>query len=545
MGTISAMTSTDIQLHRKRSLGVLWLLWFAVSTIPLLAYASPLWQNILADTPIADLVWIPLLALGWATWSILTGDFTDPDDSELNGILGLSLAVVVGLTLVLGPSRWPTFFVFNHGGLLLWPVWILAMTWVFWGIEATRKVTSPLLYMVLVWPPIFQTLANNTQTLLVRWAIAVLQLLTNSMHWIRAGQVFGTFNVGYHGQDVLVVVAQACSGADSLIGAAIVIPVIWFMLRGSNGPKAVLSGMALVGALILNWFRLAIIVLCVHVLGPQVTFGYIHPVLGFVLFALLALVLALLLKPLHLIMPTITTSQSVRVASWGRVVGAVLVSGAVFLLLVPLFSLPQGSFGNPKALSQFNVKTFLPAIPQFLKTPVYNANESSVLGPHSATQADLYFMPNSGRQALVEMWSTASASALTTYGFHACLLYHGDNIQAAQSFQLVPGVVATAYDVVLPPNHVGGLRSSYVDIEWSDAFKTPRGIRYLRWSIAAFPATRPNPTLPSTAKLVSLTPIEAMTAPATQGIWNGNVMKTKNVLIALAQEIFNASIKRG
>ncbi|WP_171822685.1 archaeosortase/exosortase family protein [Sulfobacillus thermosulfidooxidans] len=523
---------------------MLWTLWVIVSIFPLLAYASPLWQNVLADTPIADLIWIPILALGWATWSILTGDFNRPDDSELNGILGLTLAVVVGLSLVLGPVRWPTFFVFNHGGLLLWPLWILAMTWIFWGIEATRKVFAPLLYLVLVWPPIFEAIANNTQTALVKWAIAVLNDLSHHVSWLHAAQIAGTFGVNYHGQNILVVVAEACSGADSLLGAAIVIPVIWFMLQGGNGKKTVLSSVALFGALILNWIRLAVIVLCVHILGPSVTFHYIHPVLGFILFGLLAVMLVILLKPLKLHMPTIQMSSTVRFAGWGRISGAVLVSAVLFFFLRPLFNLAQGTFGNPSPVKRYRVATFLPSLPQFQKSPAYYANESSVLGPDSATQADLYVMPHSGKETLVEMWSTANASRLATYGFHACLLYHGDNIVASQSFQLVHGVVATAYAVSLPPSTVGGQRSTYVDIEWSDAVKTSQGIRYQRWSIASFPASTPNPTnlhLPN--HLEPLTAIEAMTAPGTHGLWPLATLHTKTVLIALADEMFHASLR--
>lgn len=539
------MIRTEPQANLKRPLIVLWALWVVVSTVPLLAYASPLWQNILADTPIADLIWIPLLAIGWASWSLFTGEFTNPDDSELNGILGMSLAVMTGLALVLGPARWPSFFVYNHGGLLLWPVWILAMTWLFWGLEATRKVAAPLLYLILVWPPIFETLSNHTQSVLVRWAVSILELLSQHVQWLHSTSIAGTFLVGYGTQQVLVVVAQACSGADSLLGAAIVIPVIWFMLKGTEWHKTLLSTIALVGALVLNWLRLALIVLSVHVLGPKITFAYIHPVLGFVLFALLAVLLVVLLNPLSLGMPSVRRSQSVRYAGWGRIAGAIAMSIVVFVLLDPLFSLPQGTFGNPKPVSRYNVRTFLPAIPQFVQTSVYHANESSVLGPHSATQADLYITPVTGRQTLVEMWSTASANALATYGFHACLLYHGDNIQSVQSFQLIPGVVATAYAVVLPPDHVGGARSTYVDIEWSDAVKTTSGVRYMRWSIAAFPQTVPEPSnlRGAMVKLDPLSAVQAMTAPATQGTWNSQVLKTKTVLIALAKELLVTSLK--
>ena len=523
---------------------LLWVLWILVSIAPLMAYASPLWNNLLADTPIADLVWIPIIALGWAMWNIVTGDRNAPDDSELNIILGGILAVMTGLALVLVPERWPAFFVYDHAGLLLWPFWILAMSWLFWGLPSTRKIAAPLVYLLLVWPPIFEGLANATQSILVRWAIGVLTLFAQHVSWLAPTAATGTFSVLYHHQPFLVVVAQACSGADSLLGSAIIIPAMWFMFRGRVRSKIWLSLIALVGALVLNWVRLAIIVVAVHLLGPYLTFTYIHPVLGFVLFALLAVGLMLLFRPFRLTLPRVTHDSPLRLPGWGRVGSAVVLSGLVLGFLWPLFSLPRGSFGNPSPVAAYDVRTFLPSLPTLAKTSVYYANESSVLGIGSATQADMYSMRAGSGQALVEMWSTPNATALATYGFHACLLYHGDTLRAVQSFQLVPGVIATAYAVELPPNQVGGPRSTYVDIEWNDAITVHGHIHYMRWSIAAFPQTTPAmPALTSTGHpLQALSPIQAMVAPASQGQWSPTALRTRTNLVALAQDIFAQSL---
>ncbi|MCL4520181.1 MAG: exosortase/archaeosortase family protein [Firmicutes bacterium] len=529
-----------------RGRGWLWMLWMVTSAAPLIAYASPLWQNLLADTPIADLIWIPVLAFGWAMWNIQMAPSQAEDDRELDLILGAGLALLTGMALVVGPERWPSFFVFDHGGLLLWPLWLLATTWLFWGLHTTRPLVAPLVYLLLVWPPIFEGVANATQSILVRWAVGILTLVSHHVHWLRPvqAQTFGTFAVTYHSAPVLVVVAQACSGADSLLAAAIVIPMIWFLLHGAWPNKAWLSGVALLGALVLNWIRLAIIVACVHVVGPGITFAYIHPVLGFVLFGLLAVGIGLLFRPFHLSLPLVAAKRNPVRPGWARIVTATVMAGGVLLLIWPLTGLPKGAFGNPKPVAQFQARTFLPALPAFHQYGIYYANESSVLGPGSATEADSYVNSSGlGGQTTVEMWSTPNAGALATYGFHACLLYHGDVLTAVRSFQLVPGVLAAAYAVSLPPDHVGGRRTTYVDIEWSDAILVHGSVRYLRWSIATFPGQTPSLRVPAAARhLDALTPVEAMMAPASHGIWTPSTLQTRTVLAYLASEIFHRSL---
>lgn len=536
-------------LRSSRLLPVHWILWVLVCTAPLLAYASPLWNNLLADTPIADLVWIPVISILWMMWNLYHLGSAGPDDAETNAIVGAFLAVIVGGALTLAPGRWPGFFVFNHGGLLLWPFWILAMTWIFWGLSATRRIIIPLVYLLLVWPPIFESLANATQSVLVKWAITVLVALSTTVSWLKPANVVGTFSVLYHQEPVLVVVAQACSGADSLLGSAIIIPALWFVFKGHWRNKLILSVIALASALVLNWLRLAVIVGAVHIIGPRITFEVIHPVLGFFLFALLAVGIVLLVGPFHLEAPTVPPSaQNLIAPGRGRIVSALIIAGLTFAISIPLFSVPRGSFGNPAPLAVYNIHRFLPPLPGTVQHRVYYANESSVLGPHSATQADLYLWNNTtGGQALLEVWSTPSAAALATYGFHACLLYHGDSIAAVKSFQLTPGVVATAYAVNLPPPFVGGPRSTYVDIEWSSAVRAHGRTYNLRWSLAAFPNTAPSePVLASdlqrTPSMRPLTLLQSMAAPPSQGHWSNVTERVRNNLILIAQELFKQSL---
>ncbi|WP_430626429.1 hypothetical protein [Sulfobacillus thermotolerans] len=90
---------------------------------------------------------------------------------------------------------------------------------------------------------------------------------------------------------------------------------------------------------------------------------------------------------------------------------------------------------------------------------------------------------------------------------------------------------------------MGGPRSTYVDIEWTDSVKQPDGVRYLRWSLAAFPASAPSLASSSPIRLEPLTVSEAMVAPRTHGTWTGAIATTKTNLITMAERILHQSLQ--
>jgi hypothetical protein len=478
--------------------------------VPMAAYASPLWNNALADTPVAYMIWIPVLAMAWAAWNLTTIPAGYADDAELNALIGVPAVVIVGVLLAVAPEKWPAQSVYYEGALLLWPLWALAMTWLTFGVGVTTRVLGPFAYWLLGWPPVFTWIADRTQGILVNWSIQALNVLESRVNWIHAVYPVGNFVVQHGGTWVTVVIAQACSGADSLLGAAILLPLIFAVLKG----------------LVLNWIRLAILVAGVHWIGPTITFDYIHPVLGFLLFALLGVVLALLLTPLGLKVPGPEAGligSHLSLPGRGRLgVGSVIGAG-LFAALLPLFQMPPGYAGNPRPVSTASLTALMPRIAGFTTTRVYYANESSILGSGSATVADIY-TAKTGASVLAEVWGTPSLTSLQTYGFKNCLVYHGDNITAQHSFTMPNGLVATAYEVALPPDTVGGARSTYVDVEWTSAVKDRSGtVMYLRWSVAAVPLSRlawpHDVTAFSTGGPVS--GLDALAVAPDSGTWHG------------------------
>ncbi len=514
--------------------------WGVLSLVPLAAYGLPLWQNVLADTPIAYLIWIPLLAFLWGASGIRRSAPVN-DDSELDAILGGGLLLVVGAALVIGSVRWPYLFVMESAGLLLWPLWTLGMAWLLFGVGVTPALLWPLAYLLFSWPPLLGAVATMTQGVLVQVAITSIAHLSRFVPWITAQGQSGAFLVAGHGSLIPVVISQACSGADSALGAAIILPVLLTQYVGAAWRKGLLIVGALVGAILFNLLRLAAIMASVHYAGSNFTFGVLHPALGFVLFALLALLLLATARRLGLV-PQALGSLRLPPAGWGRVVSSWLLGAALFVSLWPIFTTPYGAPGKPLQVRTAVVAALLPRLLGFRVVRVQRFNDSSILGPGAVSIADTY-VSQDGAQVLAEVWSTPDLGNLESYGFRDCLAFHGERTNAMRVFDVAPATAAADYALQLPPVEVGAAWASYEDIEWESAVRIPDGsVRYLRYAVSALPqSTAEWPKSLSTIR--SPAPAAGMSAvamPPAFGSWPQMLSPTQGHLERFATELAQA-----
>ena len=495
-----------------------WLVaWAALTLLAPVAYAAPLWQNVLADTPMAYLIWIPVLAVAWGAVNLATMREPYPDDRELNLLVGGGLLLMAGFVAAIGPDKWPVSFVYYHAGLLIWPVWALGLAWLIFGLGVTPRLIGPLIYLWLVWPPIFTPLVNATQSVLTGWSVRVLDAAARAVPWIKPSAPFGNFFVQHGSAFVGVVVAQACSGADSLLGAAILLPLFLTLYRGSWPRRLCVVGAAVAGALVANWIRLLMLVAALHWIGAPFTFGILHPVLGIVLFMLLALGLMGVAAALGLRPTGLAPSPGLRIGGGLQLLAAAVLSAGVFVALLPVFSLPLGNLANPVPIRTAKVGAMLPPVGGFASRVIYRFNEGSVLGRGAYTVARIY-ENDRGASAIVEVWSTPDQGRLLSYGFDNCLIYHGNTVVARYSFAMKNGLPATIYAVDLPSASVNGPRALYLDMEWQMAVHTPHGVRYVRWSIATLPF--PSGGWPQVAGAVHpLQGLQALAVPPSEGSW--------------------------
>lgn len=440
------------------------LVWIIGSVIPVVPYAVPLWNHALADTPYAYLIWIPVFAFLWAGYNLLQSP-NYKDDSELNGILGTLLIVFSGALLVAGMTRWSQAFVANDAGLLIWPLWALGLAWLMFGVGTTGRLIRPLSYMMLAWPPIYTAIVNLTNPVLYGLSNYVVKISSHWVSWLLPTPPDGTYLVSYHGTWVQVAVSTACSGGDSFLAMIILLPVILVAFSGQLWKKFILIAIGGALTIVMNLIRVASLIASVHWFGGNFTFGVLHPTSGLVLFIFILGLLALAGKALRLQAISSKSTGSLSVPGWPRVLLTLGSAGTLTFLLFPLYGWAAGSLRAPIPVSTDKLSELMPQIPNFERNLLGVYNEASVLGPGSYGTAYAYSNPQ-GQYNMAEMWWSYNLSALDSYGVNDCLLFHGNDILATQSFQLMPGITAHAFAVLLPPTEVGGKRSLFEDVSY-------------------------------------------------------------------------------
>jgi exosortase/archaeosortase family protein len=520
------------------------ILWVILSLAPVAGYALPLWQSALADTPLAYLVWVPVLAMAWGTWSLLhLGDYVD--DGELDALLGLGLAAAAGFVMVLGLVRWPYTFVGESAGLLLWPLWSLGIAWLLFGLGASRVLLAPLGYLVLAWPPILSLVAAVSQGLLVDFAVRVLNALTPIVNWVGTTSAVGVYLVHTGASWYPVQVSMACSGADSVIAVLIVLPILLTQFLGSLWRKFALILAAVVLAVALNLLRLVMIISAIHLTGPAFGLGVLHPMLGFILFGVLVVAMNALARGIGL-QPRALPDAATRLAPTSpfRVATALAVSGVLFALLLPLFTFGPGSPGKPIAARTASLSALMPSLPGFSRRLVGRFNDGSILGP-GATSLAYAYTAKSGAYVMAELWATTDLGALTSYTYQNCLLFHGETIAVQRSFLLSADKAATEYGVLLPAPTVGGGRSEYADVEWTTAIAYHGTTYYIRAAVSAPPEmTSVWPAFVRGAdRLQPPTGVLAMAAAPDQGRWPADFDGGARALAEFAMR-FDAAMQR-
>lgn len=533
--------STGVTVRPSRSLRLV--IWGLLSLAPLAAYAVPLWQNVLADTPIAYLVWIPVLAVLWGGFGIRSSP-PALDDAELDAILGVGLLALVGAALVIGPARWPYLFVMQSAGLLLWPLWMLGMAWLMFGLSVTSRLIAPLLYIVLAWPPILGFIASLTQGILVRIAVGAITDASSSITWVQALGQSGTFLVAHGSALVPVLISNACSGADSALGAAILLPLLLTQFSGAVWRKGVLVLASLVGAVAFNLLRLAVIIVALHTAGTAFALGILHPVLGLVLFAVLALCLLGVAGWIGLRLKD-QPSSAMPVAGRSRLYASWVLSAGLFAALWPMFSTPFGAPGKPLPVRTSSVDSLLPRLRGMQAVGQQHFNDASILGPGSVSVAQMY-VTATGASVLAEVWATPNLGALESYGFNNCLLFHGEQLNALQTFDVSTATAAEDYALRLPPPVPGQTWVSYEDIEWEGAVRLPSGrVLYLRYALAALP--QQVGLWPTALRQGVLPPpasgLTAMAMPPSFGPWPRDLRSMQGPLERFAQTFAKAVVR--
>ncbi|NMP20876.1 archaeosortase/exosortase family protein [Sulfobacillus harzensis] len=462
-------------------------LWILLAIAPLFHVWSTLTTDFLADNPLAYLVWIPVVAFAWAFLRLLSMA-PYPDDRELNSILGMTGIILFGLVLALGSYHWPWAFSIDNLGILIWPFWALSLAWFLFGVGTTRRLIHPLAYVLLAWPPLY--------TRIVAWTMPALnQLDLTGMHWldrvpwIRPEHGSGVYLVQSVHSWIPIQISQVCSGADSLLAILLFLPVVLAFFRGSGIWKLTLLVSVAVGAVVLNFLRLQIILFLLHATNANLALGIVHPILGFLLLAMLftAMLGASPLFHLQAQFPKLTAHlRPPRPVPLGI---AIVAGFALWQGLTPLGQWGPGTPSHPVAVATTRLSAYLPRIAGFHRTVALHQSEESVMGPGSETLAVDY--ANGTSVILAEVWRTQDPLVLAGLGGRNCLLFHGDRVLNASPVSLFHHVPGNVFVVAAPTPAITRLGPEYIDVEYTASTELRDGHRwYFRVEVAGWVSSK-------------------------------------------------------
>lgn len=341
-------------------------LWIVASAIPMGPYTVPLFQGSLSDSPRAYLVWIPIMAFGWGLWNLQQGMVSPKGDkTPARRMLGIPLMVITGFFLVVGRFLSPEVFLGADIGLLLWPIWSLGLCWVLFGLGGTSKVVAPLTYLLLVWPPVFQMILSVVNPPLHGLATSAFRWLAHQVPWMHPGVQSDVIDVTWgHQMLTHVSITQACSGSDSILALFILFPVVLVLFPIRPHIKALLVVIGTVLAFLENFIRIGIILWGLHLFGYRFAFDVLHPVLGAVLFLLIA-VLLLVFGTRTQIRRSAGSKHALQAPRTGLIITALALSMVVTAFLAPLYTFRPGSALRPKSMDTQNLMTLLPVLPGY------------------------------------------------------------------------------------------------------------------------------------------------------------------------------------
>ena len=462
----------------------LWIfIWLIFSILPILPLTASLWQDALADTPYAYLIWIPVFGFLWAAWAISRVSRYQ-DDAELNSIMSIPVLIIAVAVFIAAVKNNPGIYIGQDIGILFWPLWSIALAWMIFGIGITKAIIKPMLYLLLAWSPLYVGIVNFTTPPLLSIANNGLLQFAKTVNYIQTLHTYGNYLVETAGSWYAVQVSSLCSGADSFLAILIMLPVIFVFFHGTWFRKAFLIIVALVLTVFMNILRLILLTISLHYWGVNFTFGELHPVIGFILFLLSIGIIAMIGKLLGF--RGIPSKHQANAKNPGILRFSIVSISTIIVTigLWPLYFWVQGSFSNPITVPSNELATLMPNLKGFHRALLGVFPEAAILGPGAYGTAYAYSNAT-GDYAMGEEWWSNNLNTLLSYGVNNCLLFHGNTIIGNTSFTVRPGITAHAYAILLPPSSTsGGNQDFFEDVSYTFAVKYNGNPAYIRAEFA-------------------------------------------------------------
>ena len=431
------------------------------------------------DTPLAYLLMLPFFSLLLAIVTVQRYDGAPaaPREPHIDLLIGIPLLLVAVLLVAVLPATWSTYYWTERPDVISLALFIAGSIVICYGFTWFWRLRSSLLFIVLMWPAFYLHFMAGMLQSFTDATNAVLTTVAQQLPFGVTSHAGGILTVQtQQGESLSVVLSTACSGANGVLGIALVGSALACVLEGRRLLKLLwlVAGMLVVFAL--NIVRIISILWLARTGHPGFALGSYHAAIGLALFTL-TLVLLMLTAPrfrLHwsfLDAPAQDTSRPAPEArSWTlgrlRIPVATGLMATAFLCLVAERDL--GSY------AAFVDGTGAPTVKAFsVHQPMPKGWKVSYLATYDWAQQ--YFGTNSkfdryaldyggsdSSQAWMDIVRTDDQGALDAYNLQSCFLFHNYDLHTTRRIDIGHGVTALLLNYSDAETH-----SEWATVSWA------------------------------------------------------------------------------
>ena len=455
-----AMASASLRWERLRAAGAgLRPAWPAIVVVAaaLAGYHYTLQSmadDLRLETPLAYLPLLPLFSAGLAvaTWRRHRAAPPPTRDLTIDLLIGVPLLLVALALITVLPAAASTYYWTDRADVLSFAFFVAGATTVAYGVGWLWRLRTAILFLVLMWPALYlHVMAGVMQSFSDSTNAALAVIVSHLPLGIRLLDVHtGAISIPQQsGVPLLVSVGSACSGANSVLGFALVGGALLTAQTGGAVRKLLWLATGLVLCFALNIVRLLSIFWLAHSGHPEFALGGYHAVAGLVLFSIAVLIMVALqprfgLRPRPAAEAADAPSRPLRLPRRSlRIAGAALAAAYVAVIFAADSQLaPYAAFADG---------TGSPTVHPFAQGPYPATWEVSTSPAQDYTWARQYFGDNStfirydiagASTGLIfaDVVLTDDKGSLDAYNLQSCFLFHNYRITTSQRIDLGRGV---------------------------------------------------------------------------------------------------------
>jgi exosortase/archaeosortase family protein len=450
-------------------------------------------RGLTLQTPLAYLGLVPVIALGlgwyWAVRRPVVGPYDLRLDFTLGRLLGLALVLAALLIGVIVPMTSGLDFWLMRVDLLSLPLFVAGVIALLFGVRQLWNVRFAVLFLFLAWPAPYLAILADGMTVSVDATVAVLAVVAAVLPLAAPiGGSDGLFLIG-RGEDAIpVAIASACSGANSIVGFALVGVALFAILRGPIRQRLAWLAAGIVLTWLLNVVRIEMIFLVGAIATPKLALNVLHPIAGLIVFNLGLVIMLLVANRFGLQVlfgdrpPAVARSAAVpprhgRLAASAAVVAATLVLGMVNATYAGFRPL-GGDQGLPA------VTGFQPGrawVPEWGSRQVADYTHGRQFFGENSTWTRSVYSPRASATmranvpVYLDVINTDDAATLAGYTVESCYSFHGYLVESAQRVELTSGLDASLRSYADPR----GI-TDWTILAWEWPVQQDGGVRYER-----------------------------------------------------------------